>query len=95
VKQVVCQFHLVTQKFDVGDLKKDDRGAILSQVKNWITSWVNHCENEGEYLKSFGLFTTFMERPDVMQITWRVLQLHNGYIHNNNLDGKEREVTSV
>jgi hypothetical protein len=46
VKHVLCQFHLVMQKFDVSVLKKSDRGAILSQVKNWITSWVNYCENE-------------------------------------------------
>jgi hypothetical protein len=32
-------------------------------VKNWIASWVNYCENEAEYLKSFLLFTAFMDRP--------------------------------
>jgi hypothetical protein len=57
----------VTHKFDVSVLKKSNRGAIISQVKNWITSWVNYCENEGEYDKSFGLFTAFMEQPDVTQ----------------------------
>jgi hypothetical protein len=67
VKDVLCQFHLVTQKFDVSLRRKADRGAIISQVKNWITSWVNYCENEGEYFKSFGLFTAFVEQPDVMQ----------------------------
>jgi hypothetical protein len=64
MKHVLCQFHLVTQKFDVSVLKKADRGAIKSQVKNWITSWVNYCENEAEYLNSFSLFTAFMARPD-------------------------------
>jgi hypothetical protein len=78
VKHVLCQFHLVTQKFDVSVLKKAGRGAIISQVKNWITSWVNYCENEGEYYKSFGLFTTFMERPDAMQ----QLGEWNSYIMN-------------
>jgi hypothetical protein len=67
VKHVVCQFHLVTQKFDVSVLKKADRGAIISQVKNWITSWVNYCKNEAEYLKSFSLCTTFMDRPDIKE----------------------------
>jgi hypothetical protein len=67
VKHVLCQFHLVTQKLDDSFLKKADRGALISQVKNWITSWVNYCENEGEYFKSFGFFTDFLERPDVMQ----------------------------
>jgi hypothetical protein len=57
----------VTQKFDVSVLKKADRSAIISQVKNWITSWVNYCENEAEYLKSFLLFTSFMDRPDVKE----------------------------
>jgi hypothetical protein len=65
VKHVFCQFHLVTRKVDVSILKKGDKGAIISQVKNWITSWVNYCENEAEYLKSFSLFTIFMNRPDV------------------------------
>jgi hypothetical protein len=67
VKHVLCQFHLVTQKFDVSVLKKADRGAIISQVRNWITSWVNYCENEAEYLKSFSLFSAFMDRPDVKE----------------------------
>jgi hypothetical protein len=53
------------QKFDVNILKKADRGAIISQVKNWIASWVNYCENKAEYLKSFSLFTAFMDQPDV------------------------------
>jgi hypothetical protein len=57
----------VTQKFDVSVLKKADRGAIISQVKNWSTSWVNYCENEAEYLKSFSLFTAFMDRHDVKE----------------------------
>jgi hypothetical protein len=48
---LLCWFHLVTHKFDVSVLKKADRGAIISQVKNWITSWVNYCETEAEYLK--------------------------------------------
>jgi hypothetical protein len=65
VKRVLYQFHLVTQKFDVSILKKSDRGAIISQVKNWI--WVKYCENEAEYVKSFSLFTEFMDRPDVKQ----------------------------
>jgi hypothetical protein len=65
VKHVLCQFHLVTHKFDVSVLKKGDRGAIISQVKNWIASWVNYCRNEAEYLKSFSLFTAFMDQPDV------------------------------
>jgi hypothetical protein len=67
VKHVLSQFHLVTQKFDVSILKKADRGAIISQVKNWTTSWVNYCENEAEYLKSFSSFTAFMDRPDVKE----------------------------
>jgi hypothetical protein len=66
VKHVLCKFHLVTHKIDVSVLKKADRGAIISQVKNWISSWVN-CENEAEYLKSFSLFTSFMDRPDVKE----------------------------
>jgi hypothetical protein len=45
VKHVLCQFHLMMQKFDVSVLKKDDRGTIIFQVKNWLTSWVNYCEN--------------------------------------------------
>jgi hypothetical protein len=57
----------MTQKIDVSVLKKADRGAIISQAKNWITSWVNYCENEAEYLKSFSLFTAFMDRPDVKE----------------------------
>jgi hypothetical protein len=61
VKHVLCQFHLVMEKFNVSILNKADRGAILFQVKNWITSWVNYCENEAEYLKSFSLFTAFMD----------------------------------
>jgi hypothetical protein len=48
-------------KFDVSVLKKADRGAIIYQVKNWITSSVNYCENEAEYLKSFSLFTAYMD----------------------------------
>jgi hypothetical protein len=67
VKHALCKFHLVTQKNDVSILKKSDRGAIISQVKNWITSWVNYCENKAEYLKSFALFTAFMDRPDVKE----------------------------
>jgi hypothetical protein len=67
VKHVLYQFHLVTQKFDVSGLKKADRGAIISQVKNWITSWVKNCENEAEYLNSFSLFTEFMDRPGVKE----------------------------
>jgi hypothetical protein len=58
----------VTQKFDVSVLKKADRGTIVSQVKNWITSWVNYCENEAEYLKSFSLFTAFMDQYDVKEL---------------------------
>jgi hypothetical protein len=46
-------------------LKKANQRAIISQVKNWINSWVNYCENEAEYLKSLALFTAFMNRPDV------------------------------
>jgi hypothetical protein len=65
VKHILCQLHLVMQKYNVGVLKKGDRGAIISQVKNWIASWVNYCESEAEYLKSFSLFTTFMDRPGV------------------------------
>jgi hypothetical protein len=57
----------VTQKFDVSVIKKADRGAIISQVKNWITSWVNYCENKAEYLKSFSFFTAFIARPDVKE----------------------------
>jgi hypothetical protein len=53
------------QKFDVSAVKKADRGAIISQVKNWIASLVNYFENEAEYLKSFSLFTAFMDQPDV------------------------------
>jgi hypothetical protein len=53
------------QKSDVSVLEKADRGANISQVKNWIASWVNYCENEAEYLKSFSLFTAFMDRSDV------------------------------
>jgi hypothetical protein len=45
-----------------------DRGSIISQVKNWITSWVNYCENEARYLKSFSLFTAFLDRPDVKEL---------------------------
>jgi hypothetical protein len=67
VKHVLCQFHLVTQKFYVSFLKKGERGAIISQVKNWITSWVNYCENKAEYLKLLSLFTAFMDRPDVKE----------------------------
>jgi hypothetical protein len=55
----------VTHKFDVSVLKKADRSVIASQVKNWITSWVNYCENEAEYVKSFSFFMAFMDRPDV------------------------------
>jgi hypothetical protein len=55
------------QKFDVSVLKKTDRGAIISQVKNRITSWVIYCENEAEYFKPLSLFTTFMYRPDVQE----------------------------
>jgi hypothetical protein len=43
VKHIVCWFYLVTQKFDVSVLNKADSGAIISRVKNWITSWVNYC----------------------------------------------------
>jgi hypothetical protein len=46
VKHILCQFNLVTHKFDIGILKKSDRGIIISQVKNWITSWFNYCENK-------------------------------------------------
>jgi hypothetical protein len=67
VKHVLCQFNLAMQKSDVSVLKKDDRGALISQVKNWISSWVNYCENEAEYLKSFSLFTAFMDRPDIKE----------------------------
>jgi hypothetical protein len=61
----VVSVPFVTQKFGVSVLKKADRGAIISQVKNWIASSVNYCENEAEYLKSFSLFIAFMDRPDV------------------------------
>jgi hypothetical protein len=47
--------------------KKTDRGAIISQVKNWTTSWVNNCQKEAEYLKSFSLFAVFMDPPDVKE----------------------------
>jgi hypothetical protein len=67
VKHVLCQIHLVTQKFDVSVLKKADRGAIISQVKKWITSWVNYCENEENYLESFSFFKAFMDRSDVKE----------------------------
>jgi hypothetical protein len=65
-----CETRVVSVSFgdaeiDVSVLKKADRGALVSQVKNWITSWVNYCENEAEYLKSFSLFTAFMDRSDV------------------------------
>jgi hypothetical protein len=55
----------VTQKFDFSVLKKADRGAIISQVKNWINYWVNYFENEAKYLNSFSLFTAFMDRSDI------------------------------
>jgi hypothetical protein len=67
VKHVLCQFYVVTHIFDVSVLKKADRGALISQVKTWITSWVNYCENEAEYVKSFSLLTAFMDRPDVKE----------------------------
>jgi hypothetical protein len=67
VKHVLCQFHLVTHKFDVSVLKKTDGCASISQVKNWIISWINYCENEAEYCNSFSLFTAFMDRPDVKE----------------------------
>jgi hypothetical protein len=54
-------------KFDVSIIKKAHRGAIISQVKNWITSRVNCCENEAEYLKSFSLLPAFMDQPDVKE----------------------------
>jgi hypothetical protein len=56
---------MVHVKFDVSVLKKANGGAIISQVKNWINSWVTYCENEVEYLKSLSLFATFVNRPDV------------------------------
>jgi hypothetical protein len=58
---------MVTHKFDVIVREKAHQGAIISQVKNWITSWVNYCENEAEYLKSFALLTAFMDQPAVKQ----------------------------
>jgi hypothetical protein len=67
VKHVLCQFHLATQKFNVRALKKADRGAIILQVKNWITSWAIYCEKNGEKMTSFALFTAFMDRSDVKQ----------------------------
>jgi hypothetical protein len=57
----------VTQKFSVSVLKKADRGAIISQVKNWITSWFNYCGNEAEYLNSFSLFMAFVDGPGVKE----------------------------
>jgi hypothetical protein len=57
----------VKQKNDVSVLKKADRGAIISQLNNWITSWVNYCEKEAEYLKSFSFVTAFMDRLDVKE----------------------------
>jgi hypothetical protein len=65
LKYLLCQFHLVTQNNDFSVLKKADRRAIISQVKNWINSWINYCENEAEYLKSFVLFTVFINIPEV------------------------------
>jgi hypothetical protein len=56
---------MVTQKKYDTVFKKADRGAIISQVKNWINSWVPYCKNEAEYLKSFSLFTAFINQPDV------------------------------
>jgi hypothetical protein len=55
------------EKHDLSELKKADRSEIISQVKNWITSWVNCCENEAEYLKSFALFTDFKNLPDIKE----------------------------
>jgi hypothetical protein len=52
-------------KMDVSVLRKADRCTIISQVKNWINSWVDYCVKEAEYLKSFALFTAIMIRPDV------------------------------
>jgi hypothetical protein len=55
----------VTHKCDASVLKKADRRAIISQVKNWINQWVNYGGNGAEYLKSFALFTAFINRPDI------------------------------
>jgi hypothetical protein len=52
-------------KNDVSVLKKADRLAIISQVKNWINAWVNYCKDEAGYLKSFALFIAFMNRSDI------------------------------
>jgi hypothetical protein len=65
VKHVLCQFYVVTQTNGGIVLKKDNLRAIISQVKKWINSWVSYCKNEAEHLKSFSVFTAFMNQPDV------------------------------
>jgi hypothetical protein len=67
-----CETRIVSVSFgdtknNISVLKKADRREITSQVKNWITSWVNYCENKVEYLKFLALFTAFMNRPDVKE----------------------------
>ena len=59
---------MLSQKFDMSVLKKENRRAIISQIKNWIASWVNYCETEEEYLKSFALFNAFMSHEDVKEV---------------------------
>jgi hypothetical protein len=65
VKHILCQFHLVMQKFNVSVLKKADRDAIISQVKNWITYQLhNTCTtfnaNNGRIKRRYG--TLFVKR---------------------------------
>jgi hypothetical protein len=67
VKHMLCTFYLVEQQFENDVLNKEDREAIVYQVKNWIRSFTNHCESEDEYKLSYKLLIEFMNRPDVFE----------------------------
>jgi hypothetical protein len=81
----------VIQKNDDSVLKKSDQRAIVSQIKNWINSWVDYCENEAEYVKSFALLTAFMNIPDVKECMGECnCYIVETYIENTWMQKKEK-----
>jgi hypothetical protein len=55
------------RQFDNDVLNKEDREAIVYQVKKWIRSFTNYCESEDEYKLSYKLLIEFMNRPDIFE----------------------------
>jgi hypothetical protein len=49
-------------------------------------------KNEAEYLKSFELFTVFMNQTNIKA---QLGELHNGYLYSKDLDSKEREADAL